>query len=1619
MSSAQCRALACVMSWLRFWGPWPLLMWQLLWLLVKEAQPLEWVKDPLQLTSNPLGPPEPWSSHSSHFPRESPHAPTLPADPWHFDHLGPSASSEMPAPPQESTENLVPFLDTWDSAGELPLEPEQFLASQQDLKDKLSPQERLPVSPKKLKKDPAQRWSLAEIIGIIRQLSTPQSQKQTLQHEYSSTDIPYPGSLPPELWVKSDEPPGPSEQVGPSQFHLEPETQNPETLEDIQSSSLQQEAPAQLPQLPEEEEPSSMQQEAPALPPESSMESLTLPNHEVTVQPPGEDQADYHSPNITVKPADVEVTITSEPANETESSQAQQEAPVRFPEEVEPSATQQEAPVEPPVPPMEHELSISEQQQPVQPSESSGEVESSPTQQETPGQPPEHHEVTVSPPGHHQTRHLDSPSVSVKPPDVQLTIAAEPSAEVGTSLVHQEATAQLSGSGNDVEPPAIQHGGPPLLPESSEEAGPLAVQRETSFQSPEPINNENPSPTQQEAAAEHPQTAEEGESSLTHQEAPAQTPEFPNVVVAQPPENSHLTQATVQPLDLGFTITPESMTEVELSPTLKETPTQPPKKVVLQLRVYQGVTNPTPGQDQAQHPVSPSVTVQLLDLGLTITPEPTTEVGHSTPPKRTIVSPKHPEVTLPHPDQVQTQHSHLTRATVQPLDLGFTITPKSMTEVEPSTALMTTAPPPGHPEVTIPPSDKGQAQHSHLTQATVQPLDLELTITTKPTTEVKPSPTTEETSTHPPDLGLAITPEPTTEIGHSTALEKTTAPHPDQLQTLHRKLTEVTGPPTELEPTQDSLVQSESYIQDKALAAPEEHKASTSTSICELCTCGDEMLSCIDLNPEQRLRQVPVPEPNTHNGTFTILNFQGNYISYIDGNVWKAYSWTEKLILNHNPLTTVEDPYLFKLPALKYLDMGTTLVPLTTLKNILMMTVELEKLILPSHMACCLCQFKNSIEAVCKTVKLHCNSACLTNTTHCPEEASVGNPEGAFMKVLQARKNYASTELIVEPEEPSDSSGINLSGFGSEQLDTNDESDFISTLSHILPYLSVANLDVKSLLLPFIKLPTTGNSLAKIQTVGQNRQRVNRVLMGPRSIQKRHFKEVGRQSIRREQGAQASVENAAEEKRLRSPAPRELEQPHTQQGPEKLVGNAVYTKPSFTQEHKAAVSVLKPFSKGTPSTSSPAKALPQVRDISISILESAKARVTNTKTSKPIVRSRKKYRFHKTRSRVTHRTPTVKKSPKVRKKSYLSRLMLANRLPFSAAKSLINSPSQGAFSSLGDLSPQENPFLEVSAPSEHFIENNNTKDTTARNAFGENVFMENTNMPEGTISENTNYNHPPEADSAGTAFNLGPTVKQTETKWEYNNVGTDLSPEPKSFNYPLLSSPGDQLEIQLTQQLQSLIPNNNVRRLIAHVIRTLKMDCSGAHVQVTCAKLISRTGHLMKLLSGQQEVKASKIEWDTDQWKTENYINESTEAQSEQKEKSLELTKEVPGYGYTTKLIVALIVTGILMILIILFCLIVICCHRRSLQEDEEGFSRGIFRFLPGRRCSSRRESQDGLFPFRQPLWLKDMYKPLSATRVNNHAWKLHKKSSNEDEILLNRDPGDSEAPTEKEEEES
>ncbi|XP_024644677.2 leucine-rich repeat-containing protein 37A3-like [Macaca nemestrina] len=478
----------------------------------------------------------------------------------------------------------------------------------------------------------------------------------------------------------------------------------------------------------------------------------------------------------------MEVTITSEPTKEAESTESQQEAPTQPPEKVKPSASQQEAATGPPGPPMDCELSPSEQEQPAQPSESSGEVESSPAQQEAPAQPSEHHEVTVSPPGHHQAQHSDLPNVTVKPPDVQLTIATEPSAEVETSPVHQEATAQLSGPGNDVEPPTIQYGGPPLLPESLEEAGPSAIQQETSVQSSEPINNENPSPTQQKAAVEHPQTPEEVESSLIQQEAPAQTPELPNVVVAQPPEHQEVTvsplncdqvrpptfhNVTVKPVDHVVTMTPDFTNQVAML-TQQGAPAQP----LMSPEQFQHLKHQ---QEIIIQQLNNPENDELSSIHQEPTTQPPTQLSsdfESSLNDEMIFSP----LNL---SSIFRSNSTLPNTTVKNVDMELTLLTAVTMEVEPSPVQQ------DNPPIPIEEADFSLAQPDlpspplHSPEKTESPVQQEATAQTSDfPKEVEPSPVQQEFPAEPPEPPKEAEPSATQQeaSGHPTKCTEEISP---------------------------------------------------------------------------------------------------------------------------------------------------------------------------------------------------------------------------------------------------------------------------------------------------------------------------------------------------------------------------------------------------------------------------------------------------------------------------------------------------------------------------------------------------------------------------------------------------------------------------------------------------------------------------------------------------------------------------------------------------------------------------------------------------------------------------------------------------------------------------
>ncbi|XP_054565339.1 leucine-rich repeat-containing protein 37A-like isoform X3 [Eptesicus fuscus] len=376
--------------------------------------------------------------------------------------------------------------------------------------------------------------------------------------------------------------------------------------------------------------------------------------------------------------------------------------------------------------------------------------------------------------------------------------------------------------------------------------------------------------------------------------------------------------------------------------------------------VHQEATSSLPDWGEVQHQVL-SLSVGDVDMGILIKPKPPKKKEAPATAKEVSFYPPRPTENIKPPYQQETPGQPVSQADV----------------------LQQTAAPLKYSEVTLPRPQPVQAQ-----QPAFPPMHLELTITPEPTL-VTDAVTQQQTIAPPKQPNMAL-------------------PYPEPVQTLQPTLSDVRALSFDMDFAKTQ--QPDSYE-----IVPPVTEQSATMNICEFCTCSIGTLSCIGFGTNQKLNEVPVPEPSTYNGTITILNLQGNAISYIGKDTWKSYHLVEKLILNRNPLTTVQDPYLFNLPALKYLDMGATHVSLTTVDNILKMTLTLEKLILPNHLACCLCQYKNIIEAVAKSIKLHCDNMCLAKT-HCDEKVLT---EGPFMKILQGRKNYNNTELTIEPERAS------------------------------------------------------------------------------------------------------------------------------------------------------------------------------------------------------------------------------------------------------------------------------------------------------------------------------------------------------------------------------------------------------------------------------------------------------------------------------------------------------------------------------------------------------------------------------------------------------------------------
>ncbi|XP_076791785.1 uncharacterized protein LOC143442644 [Arvicanthis niloticus] len=656
-----------------------------------------------------------------------------------------------------------------------------------------------------------------------------QQQKQPAE----PSETPEEGESPGIDLESSFQPQEDSEEVGPLPTQQEDLSQHLGPVLEDESSLSELEQPIQLSESPEEvgsgseNQPEAsvqptvlplVEQEAPFGALESPIETVveSSPIHEI--QPTQNEDYQYHLANVTVRPVDVTLTITSEPLKEIDSSLVQQEFPVHaleYSNYIEPFLKEEEPPAQASETPGESQFE-SQLEVPVQASEYGEEFKSSTTEQ--PAQFPESHEVTVLPSNSYQAQHSSLSDVTGQPSDLDITITENP-IEMGTSPVYHAAAA------------------------APEQAEFLTNQQHVLSQSLEPILYDKPL-SQQEDTTGISQISEEGEPFSSQQETPEHNLELPTEGIAHPPGHHEVTgphlghgqvhspasQNTLSqyqtlpeedqhsPFGQGvpkqleeFSVEPSpsqqnsawhSVTDVFLSPVDQEAifrsahsksyktfpvlqptaaqalkaprmgkfslihnmiPYHPPKSLKNMVTHIPGhkMTVPRPDQDQGEYTISSNGSFWPLDLEVTVTSGIIPEDKHILP-KRTVSPQTYSQVTIPHSQHVESQEPNPAKTTVQPLDLELTITTQPTAEGElPQTLQDSTS------QIIDPP-----------TMLVVPvPVYHEVTVQT-PSQDQAEYPTSPTVTFQPLDLELTITPEATRQSHHPTVPQQTIIVHP-------------------------------------------------------------------------------------------------------------------------------------------------------------------------------------------------------------------------------------------------------------------------------------------------------------------------------------------------------------------------------------------------------------------------------------------------------------------------------------------------------------------------------------------------------------------------------------------------------------------------------------------------------------------------------------------------------------------------------------------------------------------------------------------------------------------------------------------------------------------------
>uniref|UniRef100_A0A8C3CQA1 LRRC37A/B like protein 1 C-terminal domain-containing protein n=1 Tax=Cairina moschata TaxID=8855 RepID=A0A8C3CQA1_CAIMO len=474
-----------------------------------------------------------------------------------------------------------------------------------------------------------------------------------------------------------------------------------------------------------------------------------------------------------------------------------------------------------------------------------------------------------------------------------------------------------------------------------------------------------------------------------------------------------------------------------------------------------------------------------------------------------------------------------------------------------------------------------------------------------------------------------------------------------------------------------------------------------------------------------------------------------------------------------------------------------------TLLTLLLTTVHLEKLKLPSDTACCLCQEKHTTETPCRTVQFHCEDLCTTSTPQCEAQAEV-------MKAVQSRKPTTSTVLSLKPKEPSFEDqetatlAVVLHPAGADS-DLSNPNDHISRTNSYSPqHLSrQEGKNSKELML---------HSIQHMDWTSESDKRklyfLAKALVAELKKKLHMVKSV------------VTVENTTSH--LPTPAMYEISEQETASGwVQKLHDLGLNHAPLNAQEVAGRlnptdnISVLRHHKRSI---------LPSKHSLPLSPAEASHLSGSFEIQNYPYAVEQTKKTHHEEDAEDVKETSSPRQGH-----------VWAYKKHKQQDSPCLNKNNQLFYNVFHEVNPEE-PTPTKSKGEQR----ENTKQP-----FPSNLSVNKSRPAASSMLKNMAEN---EGSSVGENF-LG-THQTTETHRKLPKEGFDSLIKRRSSDSPDNTVvQGDLFEIKVRHHLHLLVPDKALRTFIAQVARALRMDCSLPDVQLSCAKMVSKTGLLVKLLS--------------------------------------------------------------------------------------------------------------------------------------------------------------------------